>query len=77
MQVSQTDKFVLERFRLVVDAGKVYGPYPTKNKSVFKFECSNQDAVTAFEAIKPFLSVPKLVQGERAKQDYYGYRKQK
>lgn len=70
LQISQIDPFVLERFKLVVGVGNVRGPYKSKHRDVFKFSCSNDDAIAAFEIIKPHLSVPKLVQGENAKLEY-------
>lgn len=71
LQISQIDMFVLERFKLAVGVGSVRGPYATKHKPVYKFECGNAEAIAAFEIIKPYLSVPKLIQGEQAKQEYH------
>lgn len=71
LQISQIDPFVLERFKLAVGVGAVRGPYKGTNKDVYKFECSNADAITAFEVIKAYLSIPKFSQGEKAKQDYH------
>lgn len=77
LQISQIDPFVLERFRLMAGVGAVRGPYKGTNKDVYKFECSGADAISAFDAIKPYLSIPKLMQGEQAKQDYHIYKYKK
>lgn len=60
---------------MVVGVGNIGGPYKTKTKPVYKYECSGKDAEIAFDIIKPFLSIIKLSQGERARQDYYKFKK--
>lgn len=44
IDVRQTDRRVLDRFRAIVGVGKVYGPYSpatTSRQPVFAFVCSN------------------------------------
>lgn len=78
VQISQTDPFALERFKLAVGAGHINGPYPGKtarHKRVWRYETTGDKAIEVFELIRPYLCIQKIVQGEEARQQFLINRK--
>jgi len=54
MQMAQTDRRVLDRFRGVLGIGKVYGPYPQrheKSKPYFQYSAQGFESVQAAAAM--------------------------
>ncbi len=71
IQISQLDRETLDRFMAAVGVGKIHGPYTNGKRNnraayIYSWRQSGSLGVTAFNAMRPYLSSIKRAQGDAA-----------
>jgi hypothetical protein len=73
IQAAQVERLSLDRLQAALGAGRVYGPYLSKQanrRPVYQFAAAGVEAAEAFGRIRQFLSPVKRQQGEDALAGY-------
>ena len=80
ISISQADRFVLDKFRDIVDCGTVGGPYGPYNNGIsikpqYKFRVNSlREFNIVYRSIKPWLSPIKIAQAELVLEKYSRYK---